>query len=313
MHLPRPFALVLGLWSLVLGPWPLLSGPALRAAALDAAQPRPELVERLDAARALFTTRGKSKDAQAAFEQLAATDPKNPDVNFYLGQLANRRDDPAQAQKYFETAVAVAPDDARHHHGLGDAFGRQAQKASIFSQMGLAKKCVAAYERAVALAPTNADFRQSLFEFYRQAPSLVGGGMDKAYAQAAEIKKLDAMRGRICFATLYTADKKYDQALAQFDEVLATTPDDYAALYQVGKLAAVSGQHLDRGADSLRKCVATTPPSPNLPSHANAQWRLGQILEHQKNSAAAKAAYESSLQFDPTFAPARDALSRLNR
>jgi tetratricopeptide (TPR) repeat protein len=135
--------------------------------------------------------------------------------------------------------------------------------------------------------------------------------MDKAYAQAAEIKKLDPMRGRICFATLYTSEKKYDQALAEFDEVLKTTPDDYGALYQVGKLAAVSGQHLDRGADSLRKCLATTPPSPNLPGHAAAHWRLGQILEHKKDPAAAKAAYEAALKADPNLTPAADALKKL--
>ena len=62
----------------------------------------------LDAARALYNERGQSAEAQKAFEALAATDPKNADVNFFLGQLANRRNDPAKALTYFQAAVAAA-------------------------------------------------------------------------------------------------------------------------------------------------------------------------------------------------------------
>ena len=181
----------------------------------------------LDAARALFNERGKSADAQKAFEALAATDSKDADVNFFLGQLANRRNDPAKALTYFQAAVAAAPTEGRHHHGLDDAYGRSAQKAGILSQFGLAKKCVAAYEHAVALEPTNLDFRHSLFEFYRRAPGIAGGGLDKATAQAEAITKIDAQRGRFAFATLYAGEKKYAEALAQFDEALKTNPDDY--------------------------------------------------------------------------------------
>ncbi|MSU49216.1 MAG: tetratricopeptide repeat protein [Opitutus sp.] len=265
----------------------------------------------MSAARALFDSR-KPAEAQAAFEKLAAIDPKNPGVNHYLGQLANRRNDPEKAIKYFEAAVAVEPNAGRHHHGLGDAFGRSAQKAGILSKFGLAKKCLVAYERAVALDPNEVDFRLSLFEFYRQAPGIAGGGFDKAAAQAAAIKKLDATRGRIAFATLYIGEKKYDQALAEFDEVLRTSPDDFTSLYQVGKLAAVSGQFLDRGAASLRRCLELPPPtSPNTAGHAAANWRLGLILEKKNDPAGARAAYAAAVKADPNFTPAADALKKL--
>lgn len=266
----------------------------------------------LDSARALFHERGQSAEAQKAFEALAATDPKNADVNFFLGQLANRRDDPAKAVKYFEAAVAAAPADARHHHGLADAYGRSAQKAGMLSKFGLAKKCVAAYERAVELEPANLDFRQSLFEFYRQAPAIAGGGVDKAVAQAEAIKKIDAHRGRFAFATLYVGEKKYAEALAQLDEVLQVSPDDYAALYQVGRLAAVTGEYLDRGLAALRRCLALPVPTPNTPGHAAAHWRIGTILEKRKDLPGARTAYEAAVTLDPKFTPAADALKKLN-
>ena len=282
------------------------------AAAIDPAQPRPVPAERLDAARALFKERGKSAEAQQAFEAIAAADPKCADAHFFLAQLALRRNDGEKAIAAAEQAVALAPDNADYQHTLGDAFGSSAQKASVFSQFGLAKKCLAAYQRAVALAPANVDFHQSLFDYYRNAPGIAGGGADKALAEATAIKQLNPQRGRSAFATLYVADKKYDQALAEFDEVLKTTPDDYTSLYQVGKLAAVSGQFLDRGAASLRRCLELPPPAtPNTPGHPAAHWRLGMILEKKADLTAARAAYEAAVKTDPNFAPAADALKKL--
>jgi tetratricopeptide (TPR) repeat protein len=287
---------------------PLVLVIACCSRALAAADPAA-----LDTARALFKERGKSAEAQAAFEKIAATDPSSADAQFYLAQLALRRNDTDKAVAYAEKAATLVPNSPDYLHTLGDAYGSSAQKASVFSQFGLAKKCLAAYQSAVALKPDDVDFHQSLFEYYRNAPGIVGGGADKALAEAATIKKLDAMRGRLCFATLYTTDKKFDLALAEFDEVLKATPDDYAALYQVGKLAAVSGQYLDRGLASLRRCLELTPPaSPNTPGHPAAHWRMGLILEKQKDVAGARAAYEAALKLDSHFSPAADSLKKLN-
>ena len=285
----------------------LLAAAALSSAAFAAVDSA-----ELAAARALFDSRGKSAEAQQAFEKIAAADPASAEAQRFLALLALRRDDAEKAVAYAEKAAALAPNGADIQHTLGDAYGRSAQKASVFSQFGLAKKCLAAYQRAVALAPEKLAFHQSLFEFYRNAPSIAGGGMDKAATEAAAIKKLDAMSGRLAFATLYTAEKKYDLAFAEFDEVLKATPDDYAALYQVGKLAAVSGQSLDRGLASLRRCLELpAPASPNTPGHAAAQWRLGLILEKKNDPAGARAAYEAALKLDPKFNPAADSLKKL--
>lgn len=265
-----------------------------------------------EAARALFNSR-KLAEAQQAFEQLVATAPKDPEINYYLGQLALRRDDAERAVKYLEVATTAAPTVARYHHALGDANGRSAQKAGMLSKFGFAKKCLAAYERAVALEPGTVEFRQSLFEYYRQAPGMAGGGFDKAAAQAEAIKKIDANSGRIAYATLYAGEKKYDQAFAQFDEVLATEPDNYVALYQVGRLAAMTGQFIDRGVTSLTRCLALPVPTlPRTPGHAAAQWRLGQLLEKKNDPAGARAAYEAAVKLDANFNPAVDALRKLD-
>ncbi len=252
----------------------------------------------------------RKPEAQAAFAQLAAANPGNADVQFYLGRLALQQNDHEAAVNHLEKAVALSPGDSRMHHRLGDAYGLSAQKAGLFSKMSLAGKCRTAYEKAVALDPKNIDARLALLAFYQQAPGTAGGGIDKAHAQAQEIKQLDAGRGRQAVAGLYIAERKYPEAFAEFDAVLKEKPDDYAALYQVGRLAAVSGQQLDRGLATLRQCLSAPPPE-NQPGHAAVHWRLGNILEKQNDKAAARAAYEAALKVDPKFPQAIEALNKL--
>ena len=262
------------------------------------------------AAVELYTQR-KPLEAQKAFEALAATDPKTADIQFYLGRLALQRNNHEKAVAYLEKAVALSPNDARYHHRLGDAYGLSAQQAGIFSKMSLAGKCKDEYVKAVELDPKNIDARFSLMGFYQQAPGIAGGGTDKAMLQALEIKKLDINQGRIAVATVYVTDKKFDLAFAEFEEALKANPADYAALYQTGRLVAVTGERLDRGLAVLRQCLALTPPE-NQPGHAAGHWRIGNILEKKGDKAGARTAYEASLKLDPKFPQAIDALKKLN-
>jgi tetratricopeptide (TPR) repeat protein len=252
----------------------------------------------------------KSAEAQAAFDALARVDPNNPEIPYYLGRLALQRDDYEKAVVLLEQAVTLAPNESRFQHRLGDAYGRAAQKGSLFSQMSLAKKCREAYEKAVELDLKNIDARFGLMEFYQQAPGMVGGGLDKAHLQADEIKKLDAVRGHRAMAGLYIVEKKFPEAFAEFDEILKSRPDDYAALFQTGRLAAMSGERLDRGLTALRRCLELTPPE-NQPGYAAAHWRMGNILEKQNDKAGARAAYEAALKVDPKFPQAIESLRKL--
>jgi tetratricopeptide (TPR) repeat protein len=265
---------------------------------------------RLDAADALFKG-GKPAEAQAAYEAILKDEPGNFTAQVRLGVLALRRDEPEKAISLLEKALERQARHSETHRILGDAYGRAAQKKGIFGGLGLGKKCLGSYQKAVELDPKNIDAHASLFEFYRQAPGIAGGSTEKALAEATAVKQLDPARGRILFATFYVSEKKFDRALAEFDAVLKTTPDDYVALYQIGRLAALTGQFIDRGVTSLRRCLELAPPSPNTPGHAAAQWRLGQILEKKNDRAGARAAYEAAVKLDPNFAPPAEALRKL--
>ena len=249
-------------------------------------------------------------EAQQAFETLVAADPQNAQVQAYLGRLALMRHDEETAVTFSEKAAALAPADSRIQYWLGDAYGSSAQKAGIFSKMGLANKCRAAYQKAVALDPKNFDAQFALMNYYLQAPSFVGGGTDKALAQAHAIGELDKSRGKAALISVYVAAKQYDDAFGELDGVLKDTPDDYAALYQTGRLAAMSGQRLDRGLEVLRRCLTLTPPA-GQPGPAPVNWRIGNILEKQGDKPGARAAYEAALKLDAKFSPAAESLKKL--
>jgi tetratricopeptide (TPR) repeat protein len=263
----------------------------------------------LAGARALFEA-GRFPEAKLAFERLLAAEPANADVHYYLGRLALDRGDDDTAISELGRAEELAPGSARVHGALGNAYGRSAQKAGLLSKYGLARKCVAEFERAAALEPANVGYHESLLEFYYRAPSLVGGGSEKAANEAAIIMRLDPRRGHRAYATLDLANGKYDLAFAELEEVLKSAPDDYASLYQLGRLAALSGHNLDRGLGALRTCLKLKEPQ-GAPSHAAAQWRVGNILERKGDAAGARVAYESALRLDPKFTPASEALEKL--
>jgi tetratricopeptide (TPR) repeat protein len=277
----------------------------LAPAALSAAEPAG-----LAAARALFDA-NRPVEARRAFEALAATDPSNADVHYYLGRLALERDDPDMAVRELETAESIEPGSARDHLALGDAYGYSATRAGMFGKFNLAKKCLAEFQRASELDPGNLDVHSRLLEFYSRAPWVVGGGFDKAQAEAAKIKELDPIRGHQAYASLYLVAGKYDLAYAEIEQALKAAPDDYLSLYQFGHLSAITGQNLDRGMAYLRRCLDIEVPQGG-PTHSSVQWRIGNILEKKGDPTGARAAYEAALALNPKFTPASESLTKLD-
>ena len=262
-----------------------------------------------EAALALFKAQ-RYPEARAAYEKIAAAEPKNAGARYFLGVLALRRSDTDEAIRQLEQATILAPTNSEYFAELGGAYGNAAGKAGMLAQMGLAKKCQAALQKAVELDPANLGARNGLLNYYRQAPALMGGGVGKAYEQAEEIRKRDALMGASVYAQLYLSEKKYDQAFASLETYLKTAPDTYVILYSLGRPAAQTGQQLARGEQTLRRCLELTPGT-NEPSHAAVHWRLGNLAEKRGNSAAARAEYEAALKLDPTFAQAKESLTKL--
>jgi cytochrome c-type biogenesis protein CcmH/NrfG len=261
------------------------------------------------------------------------------------GNAALDRRDVAKAAEAFEKAVALEPNNAKYHFLLGSAYGEQARKASLFSQATLAKKTKAEFERAVELDPNYTDARFALISYYLIAPGFMGGGDDKALAQAVEIRKRDALDGHRAYARIYLHQKKQELVRKEMVEAVREQPNsarahfylgnvymtdenwaaaqheyEYAmkldaafmpVYFRLGQLAAKSGKDYTRGEESLRKYLGHKPQD-NDPPHAATWYWLGQLQEKQGKKADAKASYTTALKLAPGDKEITVALKRVS-
>ena len=283
-----------------LTPLPLLTLLFLFRAAAHAAP--------LDDAIALFQAK-RYPEARAALEELTAADPKNAAAAYFLGMTIRRRGDATaidEAVPWLAKAIELEPNNATY---LADFGGSSMELAGKKASLSSATRGRDAMIRSIELAPDNLKAREGLMQFYVQAPWPLGSSV-KALAQADEIYKRDATRGLIALITVKTADKKYTEAIALCEVALKAAPDNYGALFQLGKLASISSEKLDRGLATLRRCLELTPSAKQF-GHPSVHYRIGLILEIKGDKSAARAAYEAALNLDPNLKPAAEALAKL--
>ena len=263
-------------------------------------------------------------------------------AQYYLGRIAFDENNLDDAEEFFEEALDKNDQVAEYHNWYGNALGTIAQDANVVRQGMLAPKMKNAWEKAVELNPQYVEPRQSLIQFYLQAPGFMGGSTDKAKEMAIEIKKVKPAEGHRQLGNIYLKEKKtaeaekefvamakvdpqytsalanfyvgqqqFDKAFGLFDEALKKNPEDMLAAYQYGRTSAVSGQRLDQGETYLKKYL-TYSPKPNEPSHAGANMRLAQIHEKRGNKSEAKRLYETALKMDSSLKDAKEGLARVS-
>jgi tetratricopeptide (TPR) repeat protein len=261
------------------------------------------------------------------------------------GKQALRRGDAEKAAEIFEQVATSAPKHADAQYWLGSSYGTLAQKASLFKQASLAKKTKNAFERAVQLDPNHVEARFGLLDYYSIAPGIMGGDMEKAFAQAAEIRKRDALAGHRAYARLYGRQKKpdlvrkefaamvaeqpnsakaryfyagyllneknYKAALDEIEAALRIDPTYMPSYYRLGQLAGVAGTNFGRGEEALKKYIAYQPAE-DEPPHGRAWYWLGTIYEKEGRKADAKQSYQTALRLMPGAKDISDALKRVS-
>ncbi|MCM3875920.1 MAG: tetratricopeptide repeat protein [Thermoanaerobaculia bacterium] len=155
-------------------------------------------------------------------------------------------------------AVKDLPDSSEAHLWLGRAYGQKAQKASVFFQMGLAKKCKAEFEKAVALDAKSADARVDLIQYYANAPGIVGGGVDKAREQIKALDGLDPARGALMSGYVLAKEKKTAEAEAEYRRAVSLKPGDATIHWRLGRFLERTGMKEDAKA-SYREAVRLDP------------------------------------------------------
>lgn len=157
---------------------------------------------------------GHDLRAKAALTPLVEAEPENANAAWLLSKALSGLDDLDGALRFAERSVALDDDNADYHVQLGAVLGRLAEKASIFKQLGLARRTRKELEAAVALDPRNLDGLYGLMLYYFSAPSFLGGDRSKAADLASRIAAVDATRGLLARASLAHEQK---DAAAELD------------------------------------------------------------------------------------------------
>jgi tetratricopeptide (TPR) repeat protein len=311
---------------------------ALAAAPLIATTPKSDEGVRLFDARRLA-------EARSVLEEAVLEDAGDARAASYFGRVLLAQGEIDRAAEWMAKSVALEESNAEYHLWLGRAYGSAAMRASVLKQPALARKVKKEFERASQLDPDNLEARFGLIEYYSRAPGVMGGSRKRAEEQAREIRKRNAFEGYRAFGRLAELAKDFDQALREYGRAAAEFPDQagpsywigalharnkeyarafeiyekllekeprpMAACYEIGRVAVLSGQRLERGEECLQLYLHHDP-LPDEPTLASAHYRLGLLYEKKGSRDLARREYSAALALEPFQPEAREALKKIS-
>lgn len=151
-----------------------------------------------------------------------------------------------------ERALELEPNRAEYHVQVAAACGRLAEKASLFRQLGLARRAKKELDTALQLNPSDIDALYGNMLFFYAAPSFVGGDKAKAEAAADAIVKIHPARGYLAHAQL-NKDRK-DTAAEESDYRKSVAADP--KFHEAHTALAIFLLPTDRAAAEAQGCEA---------------------------------------------------------
>lgn len=292
---------------------------------------------------------GRYDDAKKVFAERVAKDKNDHHARFYLGRIAEETNNPNEAVDWYEKALELNDTSATYHFWLGSATGDLAEKASKLKQPFLARKIKSEFERASQLDPRMLEPRLGLVRFYLRAPGFMGGSLEKAQQQAAEIRKLHPFRGFFAeaeiaqnqknvaaegkayegalaaakvavpdslqpwysLASYYRRNNRADEAFALYDSIMRRKPDEIPVHATYGVAASLTGKNLERGEREIKHYLANPPKAVNDATLSFVRYHLGQIYEKTARRDAARAEYIEATKLNAKNEDARKALGAL--
>jgi tetratricopeptide (TPR) repeat protein len=236
-----------------------------------------------------------------------------PDLNAEAYELIGRAyyhlDDYKKATEYIERATELDPKNSGYYDWLGKVYGKRAETSSFVTAWSYAGKCRRNFERAVELDPKNIEAIDDLFEFLLNAPSIVGGGTDKAAAVAERARDLDPAKyhslearlaekqkdfpreekhlltslviaplhlGRILDMAEYLARRgRYEESEAMFERAEKIAPQNAELKFERAKTYVETGRKLDEARKLLLEYLNSSL-TPDDPPRSDAERLLQQ-------------------------------------
>lgn len=200
---------------------------------------------------------------QESLKVAGAEESPTPAVYGLIGRNWFMLGDFKRAADAFHKAVAMEPNSAEYNHWLGRTYGRRAETASPLFAPANASKARQYFERAVELDPKNEEALNDLFDYYLQAPGMLGGGYDKAAQIAVRIGRLNPAEGHFAQAQLADKRKQFDTAEDQLRRALQLAPRQVGRVLDLAKYLAKQGRYKE-SEEAFQQADRLAPDSPKV-------------------------------------------------
>lgn len=296
--------------------------------------------ETLQAATSLARS-GRASDAAAALQSIVSANPANDGAQSLLCTVLvsmNKYDDGIRA---CEAAARLVPNSSPYQIGIAKAYGEKATSGGTLTGMRVVGHIRAALEKAAQLDPNSVEALSDLGQFYVEAPSMVGGGTDKAKGLTAHLLQLNPARGHRLLGMIAAKEGDSPTALAEYGKEIAVShsPESYvdmarfyvhqkdwnnAASYAVqaiqhdakhgadavdaANILLSLNRNLDVAEQGYRGYLSLPDHDPSVPAFRVLTW-LGQSLAKQGHKDDAKQSYASALALAHDYSPAQKGLN----
>ncbi|MEM8800456.1 MAG: tetratricopeptide repeat protein [Pseudomonadota bacterium] len=219
-------------------------------------------------------------------------------------------------------------------------------KVGMFGKVKAGKAMLRDCEADLALAPDNSQAKLCIARFHNVAPGIAGGKKAKAEEMLARLENEDRARyfqlkaemakseeeafgasdqslavrimPNVALGAAMQAMRKENWALAaRYFEMINVETDDGVdhpsrmALYQQGKMAALSGEYLEAGDAAMVRFLKGSTMIGGTDFRPSAHWRRAEILQHMGRNQEALAALRHALKLDPKHEQAKKALQQV--
>ena len=289
---------------------------------------------------------GHADELIQVLKHLTQTNPKDAQAWNLLSRAylsTQKWDDAVDAS---ERATEADPNNAEYHLWLGRAYGEKAEHSIFITAIRLAKRTRMEFERAVQLQSNNLDAQSDLAEFFIEAPSFLGGGKDKAAAQAEKVAPMDEatshwIKARIAekdghqgdaekeykaaigvarkkapyylnLASFYRRNKKYgdmEQAISKAVDADRSHDDIF---FESAQLLWRTGRNFPAAVTYLQRYITSDDHVETAPTF-EAHYLLGSLYEKMGNKQDAAKEYKAALQLARDYEPAVEGLKRVGQ
>jgi tetratricopeptide (TPR) repeat protein len=275
--LPRRVVLYLAL----LTSFTLSSAAVARAQGSSATPSVPTIRE---AAAALAA--GDLKRAESELQAILQAVPTNVHALNLLAILRVEQKRESEAEALFKQAIAIQPDFAGAHAGLG----------LLYAQMGKNDLAIPALEESARLDPGRKDVQTVLISIWRRQAhdAAEHKELEKALALLIKARKLNPTDTDVQyeFGMVALRMSLFPDAIDAFDQTLRLRADDAAALYGLGR-AKMSVSRFDDAQQAFERYVHLRR------ADASGHYALGFSLQALQRASEARAEYERSIALQP--------------